>query len=1033
MQSRLSPLVTIWSKTANGKPVGLSKVLSRAPDGSLQKAGGAGMLWEGTGLTVAVESDAAFAALLAGLRSDQAISLGVMRTCLTGDGFDGTAFKLTTTSKGEADGLTRTRSNMIRPVGRPGYVMLDVDLGKAPPEVRDRIKAETAWGAITSAIPSLQGVAAITRPSVACRVLDQSTGEVLEGSSGTHIYLRVADGADGKRLVETVHARLIIAGLGWAEIALNGRVLVKSAVDTGPVWPESLCYEGQAELVPPLVQPEEWREPVLHAGRILDSRDLPPLTTDENRQRIAIETALRKAVQAEAERVAAEYDVGKVEEAVTVARRRDPSLSERAVALIRAEAVEARRMIREGGQQLPGATVLHFDDGTSCAVNDLFRRIGAKEWKSMKMADPLEPEYGGSDGRPGKNKAMLYRKDGKFRIVSFAHGGQHFDIAPDVGAVRRAADELEALPPGKRLGAYLRLGGWLGRRWQVWPATDTEMDRIDALCASATVALRGKLGKQVAPVSDGDDGFDAYLARYCDAEGVEPDDIDAMLMEVLRADWSGQEPDWMRAAVEDMELERAEAEELERARLEYKAREGNDPDRHRWMLTMPSRWTQELANALHHNMAMDMPGAAAMGALLCTSIIAANRFFVRDEYDTPLHMFGAMAGRTGAGKDALIGAMVQAAELSNSESARRLTSGPALHEALLESPNFVLAMDEWGKAVAAQNKDKSGNGDTLAAVVLELYGHGLKFLDSHRYARGRKVKVAFPYLVTFGVCTGAELVKVLTKDKITDGTLNRNIILDGENGVGGRWPVGHVRPPLDGPLQELVNSLGVQEVINQPARRKAMFYQRVRGAEGFENKQHAAIIVRLGKTHDQRLRTELERLEAELGPLAELAARFVQNSIIVAGLLRIGDFTAVLDDPETDFVVTDAQLAWAMRFTAQCIMELAQKFGRRVAESESDGVLIEARDRLIAVLDPVNRDSYTRKYDRALDNKVIPIALLDRMLGSARSTDIKAHVQRMIDRDWIEEMTEPEIAAFYRGKSGKRAKRAFRVRSGLYY
>jgi len=325
--------------------------------------------------------------------------------------------------------------------------------------------------------------------------------------------------------------------------------------------------------------------------------------------------------------------------------------------------------------------------------------------------------------------------------------------------------------------------------------------------------------------------FLAYVTAFAKAEGMTVKDImaDELMADVLKAEWSGVEPKYIQDEMAEIEREKQDSQELEQARTAYVAREGNDPDRHRWMLDIPSVWTQKLARTMHKRMAYDMPGAAVLGAITCMSVIASNRFCAVWSHETSLNCYASVIGPTGSGKDSILKALEKAAQSVEVASVGSLTSGAALHGALNRNSRVLIAIDEWAKILRGQKQDKSGNSLSLAAVTLSVFERGMDVLPAKGYSqRGAdKPSVAFPYVVSFGATTGGALNSVLSKEMIRDGTLNRSFIIDAENGSGGRWPVKHERPDIDPVMAEIAENLSLDSFLSQPNHRKRTFEQRV--------------------------------------------------------------------------------------------------------------------------------------------------------------------------------------------------------------
>ena len=125
-------------------------------------------------------------------------------------------------------------------------------------------------------------------------------GVPVEGSGGRHIFILVTDGSDIPRVIETMHKRLVNAGLGWIFISEAGSRLLRSLVDATVNKPNGLAFEGAPVLERRLTQDHEARRPEVIDGPALDTKTaFPLLTAAEDAQfEIAKDNLRHKAAKA---------------------------------------------------------------------------------------------------------------------------------------------------------------------------------------------------------------------------------------------------------------------------------------------------------------------------------------------------------------------------------------------------------------------------------------------------------------------------------------------------------------------------------------------------------------------------------------------------------------------------------------------------------------------------------------------------------------------------------------------------------------
>jgi hypothetical protein len=242
---------------------GLTKKINLNPDGTINSDGNACAMGAGRAKRVHVDGLDGLAALIEGLKFNEAIALGVLRRDLPdvvpinakGKIEDGTA---------APGAVARSKENLVFEAGRPALILLDYDTKQMPPEVRQRVAAAGGfWPALVAAVPGLAGVPRLVRPSTTTGLRREDTGETFPGSDGLHTYIAAGDAADIPRCLKAMHDRLWLAGFGWYALGKAGQLLSRSLVDVAVGSSERLVFEGPPIVEPPLVQDAAARRPVV--------------------------------------------------------------------------------------------------------------------------------------------------------------------------------------------------------------------------------------------------------------------------------------------------------------------------------------------------------------------------------------------------------------------------------------------------------------------------------------------------------------------------------------------------------------------------------------------------------------------------------------------------------------------------------------------------------------------------------------------------------------------------------------------------
>lgn len=346
---------------------------------------------------------------------------------------DGRASGRVVTQKILADNpgaLARTKRHFALPTG-PGLLFLDSDDGTM---ARDEL-----WRALCDALPALEGAAVVWRPSGSahiCRGEDDLTG-----LRGQHLYIAIADAADGSRVVKVLAQRLWLAGLGRVIVSKAGSLLLRCPIDTAPADAARLIFSGGALAEPPLEQ-RRGAAVILSDGGFVDTRALVPDLSAEDEARYVTLVAEAKAAKA------AEAAERKAAHRSHVVQRRVPELMRSGTS-----ASEAERRI--GGAVDAAYTGTLFGDWELTVVRDdgryevvtvaqvLADRV---RWNEVDCLDPLNPGH-----RGGAPDCRLFLLGASPIAYSFDDGGKVYRL--------RTARQRMSVSKGARHEVVQQLAG----------------------------------------------------------------------------------------------------------------------------------------------------------------------------------------------------------------------------------------------------------------------------------------------------------------------------------------------------------------------------------------------------------------------------------------------------------------------------------------------------------------------------------------------------------------------------------------------
>jgi len=331
------------------------------------------------------------------------------------------------------DLIARTQDYFSYQPGQPAMVLIDVDTKSISPVARLRMAVLGGpRKALACAVPALAEAAAVVRQSTSSGISCTETGECYPDSGGLHWYVRamIEQTDTPKTILNRMHQRAWLAGLGWGWVDQVGKVHSRSLVDPVVANAERLVFEAAPELEDGLEQDPMRRKPIAIEGRTLTLDDFPELRPDE------LETVQRMV---EAERIRLKPDSAEAETVYVEARKRviQASKPEMTAAEALRAAITELKSIQNG--KLEADCVLVFDGMGAVTVADIL--AGPETYVGRACADPIEgPDY-------GRQTAMLLRNrnDNNLWIRSHAHGGQNFDL-PDESTEAQAQAEPDPEP-----------------------------------------------------------------------------------------------------------------------------------------------------------------------------------------------------------------------------------------------------------------------------------------------------------------------------------------------------------------------------------------------------------------------------------------------------------------------------------------------------------------------------------------------------------------------------------------------------------
>ena len=342
-----------------------------------------------TGRTRSVRADdpEELKALLDGLSTNEAVGLGILATV-------NQTFPLVTKDALRAGVVSRS-GEFFRHNEGAGWGLIDVDTKDLPQAVHANLTGDDIVADIFRVVPELEKAAYLIRPSSSAGII-KPDGSVRR-ATGTHIFIRLEYAPNLPQLLQVMHDRCWVAGLGYIKFSRAGHMLERSPIDLAVAGAERLIFEAAPVVQPPLsrVRPPDRLKP---GGSLSELIPPDPMLVAELKQKA------REELKPAATKMAQQFEAEQIEKI-----RSETKVSK----------TEARRIFRQRmqGGELSDDDVLETSTGVFERVGDFLDRV---TWVHGLPCPVEGSSYGPSN-------AAFYPAGSRSpepRIISYAHGAK---------------------------------------------------------------------------------------------------------------------------------------------------------------------------------------------------------------------------------------------------------------------------------------------------------------------------------------------------------------------------------------------------------------------------------------------------------------------------------------------------------------------------------------------------------------------------------------------------------------------------------
>jgi hypothetical protein len=343
-------------------------------------------------------------------------------------------------------------------------------------------------------------------------------------------------------------------------------------------------------------------------------------------------------------------------------------------------------------------------------------------------------------------------------------------------------------------------------------------------------------------------------------------------------------------------------------------------------LDAPSGLTNDLANyyatALPKQITRELQVAAALFTIAAG---AANQYAIAPQVPIQPNLL-VLAG-TGAGKSSLLEAIRSVLQAANAHDilTAQFASEQAVFVAVSKGPVAAL-IDEVGTKLKQAMQPGGYHTSGVIQAIMELYGQGTSHYLGKVYADPKKnvEAIAYPFLLPMLFSQKATFSETLTSVQISNGRLNRLLLVDGGDSV---------LPYNDGqichPSAEILKALSM---ITSPGQASSTALMPICPLvlNHFREIEMSPDASKLFKTWRDDI-----VMKAEQGPNGELWARGLQNAKMVAGALALGDTAQWLEGRPQ---LVEEHARWSIAFVDRSMVRWEAFIGEKLADSPHEQV-----------------------------------------------------------------------------------------------
>ena len=342
----------------------------------------------------------------------------------------------------------------------------------------------------------------------------------------------------------------------------------------------------------------------------------------------------------------------------------------------------------------------------------------------------------------------------------------------------------------------------------------------------------------------------------------------------------------------------------------------------------PGGLVQEIADWITATALFPQPILSLAAALTIVGTAAGRHMAGPNRCGTHLYIVG--LAKSGAGKNwplLAISSILSAADLRNHIGPSQFISMPAVINFLVRQPLAICAMDEFGAFLKRINSRRaSGFEGAISGLLRTAWGASFSAMATPEWAQRQSETIYSPAMSIFGVSTAQEFFDSLEGGDITNGVLNRFLIVEAPNRPVEQKPIDAESVPAS-----IVDGL-----------KRIYFRDQLAAGQLCQSKTSPPYFtLKISADAEAARRAMVDKIHAQADAdpsMDAFTARTAENALRLATIAAIGNGRVIISADD---------MAFGIAFSEHCTATLARAAGLYIADSDNQAIANAVRRAIV--------------------------------------------------------------------------------------